>query len=133
MESKSRHPTLPPGFSVRLALELMYFDKWLAVLGKRSLNVRTDTDQRPSYFQVTLNSNQENEIHDKPSGRIIDLPVIQQNQASISQIADILEHLARFKLARDLEGRRWHKATGRVTRTAPRPANSLHAPRHRRQ
>jgi len=92
-------------FPIRLAPELLYFDEWLAALEKRSLNVRTDTEQRPSAFQVTQNSNQEYEVRDESSGGIIDLPASQQNQASISQIADILEHLARFKLARDLENK----------------------------
>jgi len=77
----------------------------LAVLEKRSLNVRTNTEQRPSSFQITLNNNQEYEVRDESSDEIIDLPVIWQNQASISQIVDILEHLARFRLVRDLENK----------------------------
>ncbi len=90
---------------IRLISELLYFDEWLAVLEKRSLNVRTNTEQRPSSFQITLNNNQEYEVRDESSDEIIDLPVIWQNQASISQIVDILEHLARFRLVRDLENK----------------------------
>jgi len=92
-------------FPIQVAPELLYFNEWLVALEKRSLNIRTDTEQRPSTFQVTLNSNQEYKVRDESSGEIIDLPVIRQDLASTSQIADILEHLARFKLARNLENK----------------------------
>ena len=72
------------GFPIRLAPELLYFDEWLAALEKRSLNIHTDTEQRPSAFQVTLNSNQEYGVRDDSSGEIVDLPVICQNQVNIS-------------------------------------------------
>jgi len=59
-------------------------------------------EEHPFSFHVTLNSNKEYEIRDESDQRITNLPTMMHDQTDASHVCNIMEHLARFKLVRDL-------------------------------
>jgi hypothetical protein len=89
-------------FPIRLASGIPHQGEWLTALKERSLNVHIDVDDQPFSFHVVLNSNKEYEILDESDQRIINLPTMPQEQSDVSHICEIIEHLARFKLVREL-------------------------------
>lgn len=88
-------------FPIRLAPGLPRRDEWLTALRERSLDVYVDTDKHPFAFDVILN-NGEYKILDESGHEIDNLTSMPQDQTGVGQIGSILEHLARFRLARDL-------------------------------
>jgi hypothetical protein len=88
-------------FPIRLAPGLPRRDEWLTALRERSLDVHVDTNKHLFAFEVVLN-NGEYEILDESGHEIDNLTSTPQGQAGINQIGSILEHLARFRLVRDL-------------------------------
>jgi Caspase domain len=88
-------------FPIRLAADLPYRDKWLTVLQERSLYVHNDDGNQCS-FHIILDSSKEYRILDKSGQKIINLPIMTQDQTRISSVCEIMEHLAKFELARDL-------------------------------
>lgn len=87
-------------FRVRLAPELSPQDKWRTALEKRSLSICIDSEQDPA-FQVVL-SNDEYAILDEYDRRIINLPAMPRDQTDTSRVCNILEHLARFRMIKDI-------------------------------
>ncbi|ERF75188.1 hypothetical protein EPUS_08858 [Endocarpon pusillum Z07020] len=87
-------------FPVRLASDLPRQDEWPVALKERSLDVCINNEQVPM-FQLVL-SNGMYEILDEGGRKIINLPAIPQDQTDIGRICDILEHLARFQMAKDI-------------------------------
>lgn len=88
-------------FPIRLASELTHRDEWLIALRDRSLDVYSDTENRPFAIDVVSNDGKY-EIPHEAGYAIIDLTSIPQDQTGISQVGSILEHLARFRLIRGL-------------------------------
>ncbi|KAE8442778.1 hypothetical protein EG329_002866 [Mollisiaceae sp. DMI_Dod_QoI] len=88
-------------FPIRLASGLPLRDEWLTALRERSLHVHVDTDKRPFAFDVVLD-NGDCQILDESGHKIDNLTSMSQDQTGVSQIGSILEHLARFRLVRDL-------------------------------
>ncbi|KAF7506159.1 hypothetical protein GJ744_012223 [Endocarpon pusillum] len=89
-------------FPIRLASGLPHRDEWSAALKERSLDIHVDADKHGFAFDVVLNNDTDYDILDESCNKIINLPKKPQDQTSVSQISSILEHLARFRLARDL-------------------------------
>ncbi|KAI1662036.1 hypothetical protein F4813DRAFT_96450 [Daldinia decipiens] len=89
-------------YPVQLGTNISHRDEWQTQLIRRSLVTLVDSrDQHPT-FLVEL-SNNEYEIFDKPGQKITNLPpVTLQDQAGPSRVCDILEHLARFNMVKDL-------------------------------
>jgi hypothetical protein len=88
-------------FPVQLAPNLPQHDQWLAALKERSLGTGIDTHQVPA-LQVVLNNTDEYEILDNSGRKFINLRAIPRDQVDTSRICDVLEHLARFRMAKDL-------------------------------
>lgn len=88
-------------FPIRLAADLSYQKELLTALKIRSLNVHDD-DGLLSSFQVALNSCKEYEISDKNGQKVISTPTMTQNQTVVSSVCDIMEHLVKFELVREL-------------------------------
>lgn len=88
-------------FPIRLASSLPYRDEWRQTLHERLL-VHIDIDEYPFSFHALLNSDNEYEILDKSGHKIINLPTLSQDQADVSSVCDILEHLVKYKLVGDL-------------------------------
>jgi hypothetical protein len=88
-------------FPIRLASELTHRDEWLIALRDRSLDVHSDTENRPLAIDV-LSNDGKYEIPHEAGYEIIDLTSIPQDQTGINQVGSILEHLARFRLIRGL-------------------------------
>lgn len=87
-------------YPLRLASNLPHRGKLLEELRGRSLSICHDKDQAPA-FQVVLNNNKY-EILDDSSRKIINLPVMPQNQTDSQGFGEVLEHLARFRIVKDL-------------------------------
>jgi hypothetical protein len=92
-------------FPIQLGSSLPNRDEWLIALGGGTLGVHTDIDKYPFSFHVVLNSNKEYEILDESGQKVLNLPSMQQGHTDINHIRDILEHLANFKLVRELAGK----------------------------
>jgi len=90
------------GLPIRLASDLPHLDEWLTALRERSFDVHIDTDKHAFPFHLVLDSNEEYGILDEYGERIINLPTMSRYQTDINHICDVLEHLARYRLVRDL-------------------------------
>lgn len=88
-------------FPVQIDVSLPSRDDWMTALRERSLEVPTDMDEHPS-FHVVLNDNNEYEILNRSHQKVTGLPFMSQNQREIGDVCDIIEHLARFELVREL-------------------------------
>ncbi|KAL8800740.1 MAG: hypothetical protein Q9182_004945 [Xanthomendoza sp. 2 TL-2023] len=86
-------------FPVWLVPELSRQDEWRAALEERSLSTCIDNEQDPA-LQVVL-SNNKYEILDESGREIINLPAMPQDQTDTSRVCNVLEHLARFRMAKD--------------------------------
>jgi hypothetical protein len=89
-------------FPIRLSSRLPHRDEWLTALRERSLDAHVDTEEHPFVFHVVL-TNGEYGILDESGHELINLPSMPQDLTSIGQVGSILEHLARFRLAIDLD------------------------------
>ena len=87
-------------FPVRLAPELSHQDEWRARLKERSLSICIENEQNPA-LQVVL-SNNIYEILDEYDRKIINLPAMSRDQTDTSRVCNILEHLARFRMTKDI-------------------------------
>ncbi|CAI7605581.1 unnamed protein product [Penicillium glandicola] len=88
-------------FPIHLAPNLPQRDEWLAALKTRSLSTGTDPHQI-SALQVVLNNIDEYEILDNLGRKFVNLPAMPREQVNNSHILDVLEHLTRFKMVKDL-------------------------------
>ncbi|KAF4632467.1 hypothetical protein G7Y89_g5656 [Cudoniella acicularis] len=92
-------------FPIRLASSLEHQDEWLKALRERSLSVSIDMDSDCGdlfTFYIKMNDNKKYEVLSESYQKIINIPTMSQHQTDISQVFDIIEHLARFRQARDL-------------------------------
>ncbi|CAF9941264.1 MAG: hypothetical protein HETSPECPRED_003035 [Heterodermia speciosa] len=87
-------------FPIRPPPELSHQYEWRAALEERSLGICIDNEQTPA-LQVVL-SNNIYEILDEYGRKIINLPAMPRDQTDISRVCNILEHLARFRMAKDI-------------------------------
>lgn len=87
-------------FPVLLAPELSHQDEWRAALEERSLSTCIDNEQDPA-LQV-VQSNNKYEILDEYGRKIINLPAMPRDQTDTDRVCSILEHLARFRMAKDI-------------------------------
>lgn len=87
-------------FPVRLAPELSHQEEWRAALEERSLSTCINNEQDPA-LQVVL-SNNKYEILDEYGREILNLPAMPRDQTDTSRVCNVLEHLARFRMAKDI-------------------------------
>jgi len=73
--------------------------KFFAALQTRSL---VDTHWDPFALEVVLNGAGEFQVRNECGHDIANLPTIPQGPTGVTQVGDILEHLARFRHVRDL-------------------------------
>ena len=88
-------------FPIRLATDFLYRDELLIALKERSLDVHDDNSLLHS-FQIVFNNCEEYEILDKNRQKIISLPIMIQNQTVISSVCDVMEHLTKLNLVKEL-------------------------------
>ncbi|KAF5000100.1 hypothetical protein FDECE_11286 [Fusarium decemcellulare] len=90
-------------FYVQLAPNLPCYEQLVAALSRRSIAVgtRVSTDQVPA-LQIRLGLSNDYEIRDASGLEIISIPVIQQDASEIDHICNVVEHVARFRMIRDL-------------------------------
>ncbi|KAI6087273.1 putative caspase [Hypoxylon rubiginosum] len=89
-------------YLVRLGTSIPHHDEWQTQLTRRSLVTSIDSRNQHPMFQVELINNKY-EIFDNDGQKISNLPpVTLQDQADIGRVCDVLEHLARFNMAKDL-------------------------------
>lgn len=88
-------------FPVSLSQGLPRMDEWLVALAGHSLSSHCTTDARPSSFHVTL-VRDEYKILDRSGEEVVNLPALRQEFTSPEDVSTVLEHLARYELARNL-------------------------------
>ncbi|KAE8441052.1 hypothetical protein EG329_005914 [Mollisiaceae sp. DMI_Dod_QoI] len=88
-------------FRIQLVPDLPHHDEWLAALKERSLGIYIDKDQYPA-LQVVLSNNNEYEVLGGSGRKFINLPTMPRDQTDAKRIGDVLEHLARFSMVKDL-------------------------------
>ena len=89
-------------YAVRLSAQLLQIDELQLALDKRSLDSHSDAERHSFSFELTLNSNGGYEIHDESGQANASMPVFLSSGARVDEIGNTLEHLARFKLVKDL-------------------------------
>ena len=87
-------------FPIRLPIDLPHRDEWVTALKARSLDV--NTDNTTFVFHLALNDGGEYKILHESGEQVINLPSMPQDQTSIGQVSDLLEHLSRFQLVKNL-------------------------------
>ena len=87
-------------FLIQLASELLYQDEWWIVLKKHLLITCIDNEQDP-VLQI-MQSNNKYKILDKNDEKIINLSAMLWDQMNTSCICNILEHLARFWMIKNI-------------------------------
>jgi hypothetical protein len=88
-------------FSIRIASELQDRDALRMTLKETSFSI--DEHEGPSFsFHIILNHDKEYEIRDKSDRKIVNLPSMMQDQTDISFVYNVIHHLAKFELVRDL-------------------------------
>ena len=90
-------------FPVRLAPELSPQYEWRVALEERSLSIGINDEQNPA-LQVVL-SNNTYEILDEYGRKVINLPAMPRDQTDTSRVCNILEHLARFRMTKDINNK----------------------------
>ncbi|CAJ0551530.1 Ff.00g114600.m01.CDS01 [Fusarium sp. VM40] len=88
-------------FPVLLAENLLPRDEWLKEFDKHSISIHSANDSCPPFFLVALVDN-EYKIRDKNDQDIMNLPNLQQDHTSPEDIAAILNHLAAYRLVKEL-------------------------------
>jgi Caspase domain len=87
---------------IRLNIGLPHRNEWRTALKQRSLDFHIDVDKSPFSFHIILNTNKEYEILNESDQKIPNLPIMSQDQMDVSDVCDIIKHLARYNLVRDL-------------------------------
>ena len=87
---------------IRLASDLPHLDELFTTLKERSLDIHIENDEKACPFHLVLYSSEGCKILDEYGEEMINLPTMSQYQADISHICDIIEHLVRYRLVRDL-------------------------------
>ncbi len=114
-------------FSVQLAPDLPRRDEWPVALKERSLTVCIDSGQAPT-LQVVLSDGMY-EILDEDGRNVVNLPAMPQDQTGIGRVCDILEHLARFQMAKDITNHDPTAAFQRSFRYSPEDGRKTACPR----
>ena len=89
-------------FPVRLASDLPQHDELLEALKDRSIAI--SIDRTVASFHVVLN-NDAYEISDKNDRKLDNLPAMQRSKPDVRRICDILEHLVRYNMAKNLNNK----------------------------
>ncbi|KAJ4311991.1 hypothetical protein N0V94_007673 [Neodidymelliopsis sp. IMI 364377] len=87
-------------FPIRLASELSHRHEWQEMLEKLSLTICIGKDQVPA-FQVVLR-NDMYQILDDHGQDVINLPMMPQGATDIGRVCEILEHLTRYRMVKDM-------------------------------
>jgi hypothetical protein len=88
---------------IRLAPDLPHLGEWLAALRGRSFDVHTDKEKYVSSWQLVLDSNDDDyTILNENGGKLINVPTLPRHQTDIDHICNIMEHMAKNRLVRDL-------------------------------
>ncbi|KAK7946896.1 uncharacterized protein PG986_011217 [Apiospora aurea] len=88
--------------SIRLGLRLTDRKRWVSALKEKSLNAHDGGAEHPVAFELLLTTDQQYKILDELGDDLADIPSMSQDNTSIDQVCNTLEHLARFRLVRDL-------------------------------
>ncbi|KAK1773053.1 putative caspase [Copromyces sp. CBS 386.78] len=90
-------------FPIQLQLprDLPQYNELLVALKERSLTTNIDTGQDPA-FRVMLNETDEYEIRNSSGIKLTNLPVMPRDQTDARRLCGVLEHLARFCMAKYL-------------------------------
>ncbi|KAI0133388.1 putative caspase [Hypoxylon sp. NC0597] len=91
-------------FTIRLGSSLPNQSELLRGLQERSLGVHSAADSNCSFY-LTLNDSGRYEVLDE-FNKIVDIPVLLPSQTEDDKVCDILEHLARYNLVRELANNR---------------------------
>ena len=89
-------------YAVRLAAQLSQVDELQTALHKRSLDSHLEFENRSFSFRIATNSNKAYEVYDESGHVSANVLTILSSEASIDEISNTIEHLARFKLVKDL-------------------------------
>lgn len=89
-------------YAVRVAAQLSQNSELQTALNERSLDSHLEPECRPFSFKVTVNEKRGYDIGPEDGEANTSMPVSLSNDASIDKIGDTLEHLARFKLVKDV-------------------------------
>lgn len=89
-------------YAVRLVAQLSQIDELQAALHKRSLDSHIEFENRPFSFRIAVNSDKVYEVYEESGHASANELTILSSEASIDEISNTIEHLARFKLVKDL-------------------------------
>lgn len=93
-------------FPIRLELSLPYRDEWtIALREQQSLDIYDGNSTKhgcPFSFYVAMESDNEYQVRDEVNQQIVHIPVITTDQEAARYVLDIVKHLARFKLVKNL-------------------------------
>ncbi|PHH90564.1 hypothetical protein CDD83_3290 [Cordyceps sp. RAO-2017] len=89
-------------FPMGLASGLPNCAEWLTALDERSLDGHIDSDKCPSAFSVILSDDREYRVLDEHNEVLENVPRMQQDKTGVHEAANVLEHLARFQMIKDL-------------------------------
>ncbi|UPK92486.1 hypothetical protein LCI18_003421 [Fusarium solani-melongenae] len=91
-------------FCFQLAPDLPCYDALLEALRDRSFGIHVPVSQPQAVrtVQVTLGPNNEYEILHSSVQDGFNIPAVQRSEAEVQTICDTLEHLARFRMVKDL-------------------------------
>lgn len=90
------------GMRARLSSSLSNHHEWLTKLMDRSIYAQFETREPATEFDVMLNGDGNFIILDESGNSIINLPTMTQKHTSTDQVCVILEHLAQYRLTRDI-------------------------------
>ncbi len=89
-------------FPIRLDSSLPYRNEWLAALKEQSLSATIDQNGEPVPFLIRLSSENKYEVLDESGSKLGNLPIMMHDQTDTNLICDVMEHLAKFKVVRNL-------------------------------
>ncbi|KAK3378915.1 hypothetical protein B0T24DRAFT_589525 [Lasiosphaeria ovina] len=90
-------------FPIQVSPDILPREAWLTAMKERSLGIHGDSDSgSTASFRVELNSNKEYEIQDESGQKLTNLPLMLQGETEARYFCDVIEHLARFALVKQL-------------------------------
>ncbi|KDN67104.1 putative caspase domain-containing protein [Colletotrichum sublineola] len=87
-------------YPIRVTKTIPSRDEWSAALRERSLHA-VDEDEHPFAFIVTVEDNRYKLLDESGHG-ITNIPVMLQAETTSDQVCDVIQHLAKFKMVRNL-------------------------------
>jgi hypothetical protein len=88
-------------YPILLDSRLLNGEEWTKTLMKHSLAIETETSQATS-FQILTNEQSQFEIRDEQGYEVKNIPHMTLNHSDINYAAEIVEHLVRFTLVKNL-------------------------------